>query len=226
MLILFDIDGTLISSGEAGTRSLNKAFFTLFGIKDAFRGISMAGKTDIQIMKEGLKVHGIPVTEENLNAMVQSYLHFLEEEIENPWKKMMPGVGDFLEYLRERAYHLGLLTGNLEKGARIKLNPFGLNPYFPTGAFGSDHEDRNMLLPIALERFSNNGVSFTPERCVIVGDTPRDVECAKVHGARCIGVCTGPYDADTLQKAGADLVVPTLTEIQSLEEYLNYLRGE
>jgi phosphoglycolate phosphatase-like HAD superfamily hydrolase len=226
MLVLFDIDGTLISSGEAGTRSLNRAFYTLFGIKDAFREISMAGKTDIQIMKEGLRFHGIPITEENLNAVVQSYLQFLETEIENPWKRMMPGVIDILEYLKENECHLGLLTGNLERGARIKLHPFGLNPYFPTGAFGSDHEDRNMLLPIALKRFSSNGVSFSPEKCIIVGDTPRDVQCAKVHGARCIGVCTGPYDAYTLQKAGADLVVPTLTEMQRLKEYLNYLKGD
>ncbi len=213
MLILFDIDGTLIDSGGAGTRSLNLAFRELFSIEDAFRDIQMAGKTDIQIMKEGLLAHGISV-DGNLPLIIEAYLKNLKREINNPWRHIKPGVKEFLERLSEMEnIHLGLLTGNLEEGARIKLEPFDLNRYFPTGAFGSDDEDRNKLLPIAIERFRNlTGIEFTPEQCIVIGDTPRDVFCAKPYGARCIGVATGPYSIESLRSAGADKVFRTLQD--------------
>lgn len=220
MLILFDIDGTLVSSGEAGTRSLNRAFEELFGIPHAFRDIKMAGKTDPQIMREAMQLHGIAPTEENLKNMIEAYIRYLRVEIENPWRKLFPGVKEALEHLKNRNHHMGLLTGNLQEGARIKLSPFGLNPYFPTGAFGSDHEDRNQLLPIAIERFSSNGVRFTPEQTIVIGDTPRDIQCAHVHGAYAVAVATGPYSADELSANGADLVLGTLEEIDRLERFL------
>ncbi len=230
MLWLFDIDGTLISSGEAGTRSLNRAFHTLFGVKDAFRGIKMAGKTDIQIMKEGLVAHGIPPTQDNLDAMVQMYLRYLQSEIENPWRRLMPGVREFLEHLTEKGHPTGLLTGNLQDGARIKLSPFGLNPYFPTGAFGSDHEERDALLTIALRRsaplLDHSDGDLTPQRCIVVGDTPRDVRCAKVHGAWSLGVCTGPYDRESLLRAGADLVVEDLSEMEVVLEFVEEISAD
>jgi len=109
---------------------------------------------------------------------------------------------------------MGLLTGNIEKGARIKLEAFSLNSYFPSGAFGSDHEDRRFLLPIALRRFSKifkTEISFN--QCIIIGDTPRDVECAKPYGAKVIAVATGPYSEEELIKTEADLVVRDLTMI-------------
>lgn len=221
MLLLFDIDGTLIDSGEAGTRSLNLAFWELFSIGDAFRDIQMAGKTDIQIMKEGLLRHGISV-DGNLPSIVESYLRNLRREIHNPWRHLKPGIKELLETLSEREdIHLGLLTGNLEEGARIKLEPFGLNRYFPSGAFGSDHEDRNSLLPIAIERFKLlTGKNFNPEDCIVIGDTPRDVYCSKPYGARCIAVATGPYKAETLKKAGADVV---FEDMGNIKEVLNFL---
>jgi|Deesub1362A_J573_1020465.scaffolds.fasta_scaffold00230_47 phosphoglycolate phosphatase-like HAD superfamily hydrolase len=211
-LVLFDIDETLIDSGRAGTRALNRAFLDLFGIKDAFKDIRMAGMTDIQIMKEGLRVHGLSSMDGEVDAIVRRYLRFLSEEIENPWRRVKPGVFEFLEALKEEGIPFGLLTGNLEEGARIKLRPFGLDAYFPAGAFGSDDEDRDRLLPIAIRRFSTLGVDVSPEDCIIIGDTPRDVRCAKAHGARCIAVATGPYSRDSLTEAGADLVVDTLNE--------------
>ncbi len=116
---------------------------------------------------------------------------------------------------------MGLLTGNLEQGARIKLGVFGLNEYFPTGAFGSDHEDRNKLLPIAVERFNIlSGSQFDYTDCVIIGDTPRDVACAKPYNAVCIAVATGPYGAGSLVDAGADVVVEDLSDT---EHFLNIL---
>jgi len=220
-LILFDIDGTLIETGGAGTRALNKAFYELFGIREAFKGISMAGKTDIQIMKEGLGTHGLSKENNNLVKVVEMYLHFLEKEIENPHRRIKPGIKEILDSLREMEMPLGLLTGNLEKGAKIKLSPFGLHEYFLTGAFGSDHEDRDMLLPIAIQKFSKMGFNFSPRECVVIGDTPLDVRCAKIHGACCIAVATGPYSKEHLLATEADIVLNSLAEI---ERCLNFIK--
>lgn len=219
-LILFDIDGTLITAGGAGSRSLNRAFHALFGIESAFKNITMAGKTDIQIIKEGLGVHGFSNLNGNVVRMKEMYLHFLREEINNPLKSLKPGIREILENLHGMKIPLGLLTGNLEEGARIKLGSFGLNEYFPDGAFGSDHEDRDELLPVAIEKFSRRGFSFTPQECIVVGDTPRDVRCAKIHGANCIAVATGPYSKDDLLKTDADIVFDSLSDTKNCVNFI------
>ncbi|MBI4843076.1 MAG: HAD hydrolase-like protein [Nitrospirae bacterium] len=126
-----------------------------------------------------------------------------------------------LDALESDSVPLGLLTGNLEQGARIKLEPFGLFKYFSAGAFGSDHEDRDMLLPIAIEKFSKIGVQAVPQKSVVIGDTPRDVRCAKIHGAHAVGVATGPYSMDELNDAGADLVLESLVDKEVCLEYIN-----
>jgi phosphoglycolate phosphatase-like HAD superfamily hydrolase len=219
-LILFDIDGTLIHTGGAGTRSLDKAFYELFGIKNAYKDFSMAGKTDRQIMREGLRLHGLPYMDGRVDALMKGYLRNLSNEIHNPQRRFQPGIQAILDLLKKDGYTLGLLTGNLEKGARIKLEPFGLNEYFPDGAFGSDHEDRNQLLPIALDKFSKRGFTFSPQECIVVGDTPRDVTCAKVHSAPCIAVATGPYSKEDLLATKADVVFDTLENIDRCMEFI------
>jgi phosphoglycolate phosphatase len=220
-LILFDIDGTLIDSGGAGVRALNLAMKDLFAIEDAFHGISMAGKTDPLIMKECMVKHGMPANG-NLEAIMEAYLVHLRREVQNGRKMLKPGVCKSLEKLKPMAgIVLGLLTGNLEKGARIKLEPFRLNAYFQSGAFGSDNEDRNMLLPVAVQRFQKLiREVIRIEECVIIGDTPRDIECAKIHGARCFAVATGPYPADALRDAGADYVAEDLSDCTPLLQFL------
>ena len=216
-LILFDIDGTLIDSGGAGVRSLDLALKELFSIDNGFQGISMAGKTDTQIIKEGLIKHGMSA-DGNVGRIIKAYLVHLTEEITNNGKHVKPGIYAVLDKLKQRREPgVGLLTGNLERGARIKLEPFGLNKYFSTGAFGSDDEDRNNLLPIAVNRFEELfKIKIELDGCVIVGDTPRDVECANIYGAMCIGVATGPYSAADLIKAGADYVFEDLSNSDSL----------
>ena len=221
-LILFDIDGTLIDSGGAGVRSLDLAFEELFSIDKGFDGISMAGKTDTQIIKEGLTKHGLPANG-NVDKIINGYLKHLQREINNNKKHVKPGINELLKRLRLKNHSgLGLLTGNLEQGARIKLEPFGLNEYFPSGAFGSDDEDRNNLLPVAVNRFE---VLFQRkiaiDNCVIVGDTPRDVECAHIYGALCIGVATGPYPIEALIDAGADFVFEDLSDFQAIQHLFN-----
>ncbi len=218
-LILFDIDGTLIDSGGAGTRSLNLAFEELFYIENGFYGISMAGKTDTQIIKEGLMKYDISF-DGNLDDMINTYLRYLQKEIQNDRRHIKPGVYELLETLNLfKNIGLGILTGNLELGARIKLEPFKLNRYFPTGAFGSDDEDRNRLLPIVIKRFEELcKTTIDQSSCIVIGDTPRDVDCAKIYGAVCIGVATGPYSFDSLIQAGADYVVRDLSDHNNLLE--------
>jgi phosphoglycolate phosphatase-like HAD superfamily hydrolase len=222
-LILFDIDGTLISAGGAGTRSLNYAFKEILNIDEAFKDFEMAGKTDIQIIKEGLALHGVSPTSSLIKKIIKSYLKNLEREIQNNSKALKPGVKEITSFIHSKLkYPMGLLTGNIEKGARIKLEAFSLNPYFPTGAFGSDHEDRRALLPIAIRRFSKifkTKISFN--QCIIIGDTPRDVECAKPYGAKVIAVATGPYKEEELMKTEADLVIKDLTKII---KHINFLK--
>ncbi len=220
-LILFDIDGTLIDSGGAGVRALDLAMKDLFSIENAFQGITMAGRTDTQIIRDGLRKHHLP--EDNMiGAVIRAYLRFLSREIQNDRKHVKPGIHEILAGLQAwGSVSTGLLTGNLEKGARIKLEPFGLNEYFASGAFGSDDEDRNNLLPIAVNRFEKLSlIQIDIRECIIVGDTPRDVECAHIHGAICIGVATGPYSYDALVDAGADHVVNDLTDQRSILQFL------
>ncbi len=219
-LVLFDIDGTLIDSGGAGVRALNRAMQNLFAIENAFAGIGMAGRTDTEIIKDGLRKHGLP--SEKTGDVVDAYLSYLSEEIRNDRKYVKPGIYEVLSALQAFAHvATGLLTGNLERGARIKLEPFRLNGYFPSGAFGSDDEDRNKLLPIAVERFRRLvGFPIKSEECIVVGDTPRDVECAHNHGAFCIAVATGPYPREALITAGADLVVEDLSDPGAVLRFL------
>ncbi len=219
-LILYDIDGTLVNTGGAGTRSMDYAFHKLFGIKDAFRDIPMAGKTDYQIMKEGLKVHGISYENGNVEKMMGEYIQYLEKEINNPRKHIMPGILESLELLKGMGMSLGLLTGNLEQGASVKLGAFDLNKYFLAGAYGSDDEDRDNLLPVAIKKFAAIGHVFDAKECIIIGDTPRDVQCAKIHGAQCIAVATGPYSKKDLQKTNADVVLDSLV---NSDGYMNII---
>ena len=221
-LILFDIDGTLIDSGQAGSRSLNLSFSQLFSIVNAFHGIIMAGKTDTEIIKEGMLKHDITV-DGNLNLIIHTYLKHLQMEINNERRHIKPGIYELLEKLSlMKDIYLGLLTGNIEPGARIKLDPFDLNRYFATGAFGSDNEDRNKLLPIALRRFEDRlERKIGIDECIIIGDTPRDVFCAKIYGAKCMGVATGAYSIEELKDAGADYAVKDLSNYKSLFRLLN-----
>jgi phosphoglycolate phosphatase-like HAD superfamily hydrolase len=217
-LILFDIDGTLISSGGAGTRALNKSFNEIFSIPDGFQGVRMAGRTDIEIMKEGMRRHNINPEAKLVKRMVDGYIYHLGKEIHNNGRHLKPRIKEILSRLKEmEGVYLGLLTGNLEKGARIKLEPFGINLYFPFGAFGSDDEDRNRLLPIALKKFSDiYNVSLKPEDSIVIGDTPRDVACSKPYGALSVVVATGPYSFEELKDSGADLVLEDLRDQERL----------
>jgi phosphoglycolate phosphatase-like HAD superfamily hydrolase len=226
--ILFDIDGTLVSVDGAGGRSLNRAMQELLGIADGFRGIDFAGKTDIQIIREGLRKSGFVEQDHLVNALLDRYLVCLRNNVSPSKGHVMLGVRELLHTLQDSEnIYLGLLTGNVETGARLKLNPFGLNRFFPVGAFGSDSADRNLLLPIAVQRLQESEfISVSYENCVVVGDTPRDVECAQIHGACCIAVATGTYSLEELEETTADLVVSDLSDTEQIVEWIRTNRRE
>lgn len=220
--VLFDIDGTLIDSGGVGIRSMDLAFREMFSIPEALSRMTVAGKTDLQIVKECLALHGLNFDNGVVPAFFHSYVSHLRANIGKGRGHVKKGIREALEKLKTRNdYTLGLLTGNIREGAFIKLEFFGLASYFVTGAFGNDHEDRNKLLPIAVQRAAEErSVSVGFSDCVVIGDTPRDVECAKPYGAKTIGVATGPYPVSALSDAGADVVFEDLSDTEKVLDAL------
>jgi phosphoglycolate phosphatase len=223
--VLFDIDGTLTDSAGAGRRALNQAMLEVTGIEDGFRGVGFAGKTDLLIIREGLEKLGLGSGDRTISLVASRYLASLRAEVAKGGGHVKAGARELIEGLQRTDGHiLGLLTGNLEEGARIKLEPFGLNRYFALGAYGDDGQDRNVLLPIALKRLrEQRGISLNPRDCLVIGDTPKDVECARVHGAFSLAVATGPYPLEVLRETGADLVVPDLSGTAQLLAWMRRL---
>jgi phosphoglycolate phosphatase len=216
-LILFDIDGTLLLSGRAGLRAMTRAFENTFGITDAFKGESFGGRTDSYLVSKALKLAGLPDTLENHHHFRQIYLPLLAEEIQHPGqghKGLMPGARELLEALEAYDHlHLALLTGNYRDAAEIKLQHFELWDFFEWGAFSDDHHDRNQLVPIAKSRAETYDIPAAAiERVIVIGDTPHDIECARVAGSMSIAVATGGYTIEQLQDAGADVVLPDLSD--------------
>jgi len=218
--VLFDIDGTLVTLDGAGSRSLNRAMEDLLGIPEGFRDIHFAGKTDFQIIRDGLRKFDLPDEDDLLHSLLDRYLDYLRIEVANGRGQVKEGVKPLLEALQElTGVYLGLLTGNVEAGARLKLSTFDLNQFFPVGAFGDDSEDRNLLLPFAVKRLlESQSISLNFENCVVIGDTPSDVLCAQIHGATSIAVATGTHSLEQLKKTAADLVLSDLSDTDEIVE--------
>jgi len=224
-LVLFDIDGTLIQSGRAGLRGMNAAFWRLHGREGALDAVPIAGRTDRAIVADVLRLLGVEPTDEHVHRLRDAYLEDLRFEIGRPVEApsgVLPGVAGLLDSLEAMPdVGVGLLTGNFAGGAAIKLGHFGLWERFLFGAFGDEHPDRRALVPVALEAAARAGWRVTaPERVVVVGDTPLDVDCALAHGARALGVATGPFGRDELAAAGAHQVLPTLEDTRAVVAWL------
>lgn len=215
-LLLFDIDGTLLLSGGAGTRALNRTFEELFGVAGAFSGIAVAGRTDPLILGDALHRAGFAADAAARRRFLTRYCEHFEREIllPGPRKGLMPGVRRLLERLRERpGTACALLTGNIARAARIKLEHFDLQRYFTCGAYGDDAPRRDDLVPVAVGRARRAGIDVaSANQAVVIGDTPLDVQCAAAAGARSVGVATGPFTEEELRRAGADAVLPDLTD--------------
>ena len=223
-LVLFDIDGTILLSGGAGRRALVRVMVTAGADPDVFGNIRFDGKTDPQIIVELLREAGHEWSgqQEMIETLSDQYLDLLESELaakDAPPPTLMPGVTTLLDALHqdERAT-LGLVTGNLARGAALKLRSVGLDPErFVIGAFGSDSPHRPDLPAIAADRAKSLfGHAPSGHDVVIIGDTPADVTCGQAIGARAIGVATGSYSADDLRDAGAYLVVDDLVETRRI----------
>jgi phosphoglycolate phosphatase-like HAD superfamily hydrolase len=214
-LLLFDIDGTLVWGGPAKD-SFIEAMVETYGTAGDVESVSFAGRTDPQIARGLLQGTGMPAAdiERGLPTLWKGYLSRLEARLPRDPVEILPGVPALLEALGEDdGVALGLLTGNILAGARLKLGSAGLLDHFRMGSYGSDHEERDELPAIALRRARETwGVDFRPEHVVVVGDTPRDVACGKKEGLRTFAVATGHYDAEALRATGADHVVEDFSD--------------
>ena len=225
ILLLFDIDGTLITTGGAGFRAMKRAVEDECGVPHALEGIPVAGRTDSIILREALAAIDGRVLDLPLRDRIQArYAGYLQEELVRTGggPGVCPGIRPLLQALQaDDRFDLALLTGNFSQTAAIKLGYFDLWAPFPWGAFGEDAVYRNDLLPVAYERYAQRtGRPADPRRTVIIGDTPHDVECARAGLARSVCVTTGQFDRDALQEAGADVVFHELSDVDLVIEVL------
>src|SRR5882762_3401923 len=223
-LLLFDIDGTLIHSGGAGVYALKSAFKERFGIDDDLQGIEIAGMTDSGIVVSILNKHKIPPTNENVSAFLDSYVHFLSLELPRRKGNLLPGVLELLESLKSRQHLvLALLTGNVSRGAQLKLEHYGVWHFFEFGAFADDHRDRNKLGGFARTRAKEkHGREFLPEEIDVVGDTPRDIACGKAFGARTVAIATGTWSRADLAKHQPNFLFDDLSNVDEVIRTLGW----
>lgn len=217
-LVLFDIDGTLLSSHGAGRRAMEAALLDAFGSKGS-PSYRYDGKTDMQIVRDLMRGDGFDddTIDARVPQVLQTYVAGLQRELASPHTRVeaLAGVVALLDALEHRAHcTVGLLTGNLEPGAQHKLNAAGIAfERFAVGAYGSDHEIRAELPAVAQRRARERlGLDVAGRSVVIIGDTPADILCGRPIGARAIAVATGQYTVDALAEHGPDAVFADLTD--------------
>lgn len=220
-LVLFDIDGTLVDTAGAGRLGLEASFRSVFGLEDVAGPVSRVrfhGKTDPTIIADIARAAGIDASEVEARyvALQTAYLEALREELSlfDPRRRVLPGVMPVLDLLAERPdVTLGVVTGNIEEGARAKLGAFDLNRYFVDGGYSSDHPERSEIARIAHQKLSRRaGYRFPVDRVMVVGDTELDVGCAHANGFRAIAVASGAQTRDLLLAARPDALFADLTD--------------
>ena len=217
-LLLFDIDGTLLLTGRAGEHALRAALKERFGVDDDLASISFAGSTDGAIVRQMFTGHDIPPTPENIADLFDGYMHHLALELPRREGCVLPGILTLLESLHGRNdCVLGLLTGNIEKGAELKLSHYGVWDFFEFGAFADDHVDRNHLGPVAYSRAAEkHDAGFDAGDVYVIGDTPRDIDCARAAGFVAVAIATGSYSADELAAHKPDFLFEDLSDTESV----------
>lgn len=223
-LLLFDIDGTLLLSGGAGLRAMDQAFDQLYGIPNAFAGISLAGRTDTAILRNVLGKNGLPFSPATMEDFKRIYYERLQEEIHAPvdGKLLMPGIDPLLRSIHKRKdIYLGLLTGNWQTSGFIKLAYFGIDHYFDIGAFADDSEIRDELLPFAIKRFADkHDKKPKADEVYVIGDTPSDIQCARPHGAVAVAVAAAHFTSEQLRAHKPDYLFEDLTDIAAVLQVL------
>lgn len=220
-LLLFDIDGTLVDTGGAGMAALVDATREVFG--DDGPQLDLAGATDSGLLKNIFKSFGRTEDEETTARFFDLYLARLESHLMDPCfnGRALEGVQPILGEVEAAGVCQGLLTGNTASGAEVKMRHYGMDGFFTFGAFGDDHHDRNVLGPIALQRAKEAvGKTFEPSQTIVVGDTPKDIWCARAFGARSICVATGRFTAEELEAEGADQVFEDFSNVEAVLEQL------
>jgi phosphoglycolate phosphatase len=219
-LVLFDIDGTLVIAKGAGRRALGRALERVYGTTGALDAYDFRGKTDPRIVHDLMGGAGVAaeVIRAGLDECFECYARGLVDEIgDGSGVTVLPGVADLVRRLdAAEGVVLGLLTGNIEEGARIKLAPTGLWPFFRTGAFGSDHADRTRLPSLAARRaHALTGHAFSPQDVLVIGDTPLDIACARAFGAVAVAVATGFHPYTELAGERPDLLFESFADVEA-----------
>ena len=213
LVLLFDIDGTLIISGGAGARSWRLAFDELYGIPADIGKFTDTGMTDPDVGRRTFEaVLGREPERREFTKLLERRMHYLRQTVQESGDyRVLPGVEELLPRLIDEGYLLGLITGNLEAAAHIKLHRANLNRFFSFGGYGSDSNDRAEVTRIAMRRASLVfGERVDPDRCVVIGDTPHDVEGAHAAGVACVAVASHNFNSEQLTEAKADWVIESL----------------
>jgi phosphoglycolate phosphatase-like HAD superfamily hydrolase len=221
-VFLFDIDGTLLSSGGAGKSAMEAALCQCFGVVLSRQRIPFAGRTDRAIAKDLFALHDVPFAEDTFQRFVVCYLQLLPAHLQRCAGAVLPGIASLLQRLRQRGdVALGLLTGNLQRGAKLKLGHYAIDDYFAFGGFGDVHHDRDEVARESIVAAAAHlGRAPDLERVWVIGDTPLDIRCARAVGARVAAVATGGHSVAELQAAGPDLVFGDLTDASLLLGHL------
>lgn len=199
-------------------RALQIALKNVFGIDGSLADIDFGGRTDRWIMREVFRKFGLPATEENFERFFEGYVAVLPRELANPHAKVLPGVREMLQAAATHGHIAqGLLTGNMRRGAQVKLAHHGLWEHFPFGAFADDSEFRNDLGPHAVRRArEHHRVEFAAANVWVIGDTPHDIACGKIIGARTLALATGGYTLDQLHAHAPTVVLENLAETEKV----------
>jgi phosphoglycolate phosphatase-like HAD superfamily hydrolase len=223
-LLLFDIDGTLINSAGAGVQALRDVLREQFGISDNLKGIEIAGRTDRGIVHQILRKQKIEPNEINTTRFLEQYVELLAVELPQRPGRVLPGVMELLSRLSPRPeVVLALLTGNVERGAKVKLEHYGLWHFFEFGAFADDHHDRNELGAFARQRArEKHGIEFESAAIDVIGDTPHDIACGKAIGARTIAVATGSFSREQLAAYEPERIFDDLANVEAVIEDLGW----
>jgi phosphoglycolate phosphatase len=224
MLILFDIDGTLLVTQGAGVRAMEDAGRELFGPHFTMEGIEFSGRLDVLIWNDLADLNRVERGDEHHETFRQAYGRHLTLRLHRDrTAKLLPGVEALVKRLSDDVdVTIGLLTGNYPETGRLKIQLAGLNPdMFQVTAWGCEAMRRRDLTPLAIDRHhKRTGRRLLHDRVIVIGDTPHDVDCAKAHGCRSIGVATGMFSVDVLTEAGADLAVPTLEDTDAILDWI------
>ena len=216
-LILFDVDGTLIRTGGAGMQAFALAFKEQFSLRKGSENLNFSGRTDHSLVREFLEMHGIAASPEHFKRFERSYLPWLKKLLPECKGNVCPGVTKFFVKLKSLPEPplTGLLTGNLRRGAELKLRHYNLWHHFPFGGFADDNEDRDQIAAIAWQRANHQlHRALSSHEILVVGDTPLDIRCARAIGAKVLAVATGSVTESELAAHNPDWLCRDLTEIQ------------